>query len=207
MQLRIRLRTLWAAESNAEIDEIDRWEFDLTPSQSKTFEVPELLISRDIYDEVNRGKINLRCHSVATQSCKFWEKGARLAEHTTAFFLNMDPAYGFFEETEGFDGGAEGPRSEARSIEASRSWKFRYNMTHPAYLNGKQDEIEHKDYLFEEMTKQTSYVLLRNGHYEALRKYCGLDSRTKLDDLGPEDVLEKVAFRVTDKILTEYYKG
>jgi hypothetical protein len=208
MHIRLRLRTLWAAEGNTPIAEIGSRDMVLTPFQTKSFKLAQIMIDEGTYQEVGRGKVNLRSHATALERNKLWDKGDRLAEHTVSVFVNMDPTYGFFDNSESFEGGGEGPRSEAQPIIGTRSWKFRLNITHPAYLKKAEwDDDEREDYFFEEMAKQTAYVLVRTDQFETLKEIVHLDSSESLEELGHDEVLDKIAFRVTDRILATYYEG
>lgn len=124
------------------------------------------------YEEVGKGKINLRYHAVALESASGWEKGARLAEHTVSFFLNTDPSLGFFEDTETFQGGPNSARSEVQPL-GSKSWKLRLNTTHPAYEAIKEEEERVK----------------------VLQKQLELGSAGGLSELAHEEVLDKIASR------------
>ena len=65
MSVRLRVRTLWAGESNAEIEEVGNVDLEAGPFEGKLFDCPALEIRRTTYEEVGRGKINLRCHAAA----------------------------------------------------------------------------------------------------------------------------------------------
>jgi hypothetical protein len=136
MSVRARVRTLWAAESNAPIDDkVHVEDIELTPFQALTLLISKVQVDAATYQEVHRGRINLRCHLVALKGSEQWRKGDRLAESNTAFWLNMDPAYGFWEDIVFHQGGPAEPRSEARSSDgSSRTWRLSINETHPAYL-------------------------------------------------------------------------
>jgi hypothetical protein len=209
MKQRLRVRTLWADEK-IPIDEIAELDMDLDPSEAKVFFVGQVTVARNKYEEMRRGRVILRCHSVATEGTKSWEKGRRLAEHNISFFLNMDPSYGFFEDPVFFDGGPTKPRSEAMPVEGShgsRLWTLRINRTHPAFVASQQDEGRQKNYLFEEMARQTIYVLLRRNELEPIRKLAGFDLVETISEMEPEDVVQLVAYSVTDRILAEYYRS
>lgn len=200
MRMKLKMRTLWATEREP-IDNIAEQDMELGPFESKLFNVQQMTAIEEKYREVHRGKILLRCHAVALETTRDWEKGTRLAEHNVAFFLNMDPSYGFFDDQTTFEGGPEKPRSEAQPLVSdARLWQLRINKTHPAYET-LLDELQQKDYAFEEMARQTVYVLLRKGQYELIRKLAGLQAE-EFDD--PEAVVQ-VAYLVTDKILANYY--
>jgi hypothetical protein len=207
MMLRVKVRTLWAAEKEL-IDNIAEIDIKLQALESQEFSIPEVSIKRERYQEIHRGKVILRCHAVALESTKQWEKGTRLAEHNVSFFLNMDPSYGFFDEEEFFDGGSAKSRSEAAPLEGtSRTWRLRINNTHPAFLDVINDDLRQKNYLFEEMARQTVYVLLRRGDYEPIRKLAGIDAADEVDEMNPEDILGLIGYRITDRIVAKYYRG
>jgi hypothetical protein len=183
---------------------------DLAPSEAKVFFVGQVTVARNKYEEMRRGRVILRCHSVATEGTRNWEKGRRLAEHNLSFFLNMDPSYGFFEDPVFFDGGPTKSRSEAMPVEGShgsRLWTLRINRTHPAFVASQEDESRQKNYMFEEMARQTIYVLLRRNELEPIRKLAGFDLVDTISEMEPEDVVQMVAYRVTDRILAEYYRS
>ncbi len=209
MAARARVRTLWAAESNAPIDEAVHVEdVKLGPYQAVNLEVPAVAVDSGKYQEVHRGKINLRCHLVALAASGQWPKGSRLAESNTAFWLNVDPAYGFWEETVFHQGGPAEPRSEARSSDGgSRTWRLSINETHPAYLYTEPDEGRRKDYLFEEMARQTIYVLLQMNQEDVVAKLAELAKNQKIEDVAPADLVRDVSFKIVDKVLAAYYGG
>lgn len=206
MSTRVRLRTLWAAEGNTPIEELGAWDVELGAFQSKEVSVDLINIAPERYQDVGKGQVNLRCHSVATETSAEWEKGAKLAEHTMAFFLNTDPSLGFFEDpTEYFEGGAAAPRSAVLS--SGRAWRLRINTTHPAFLAVKDDESRARNYLFEQMAAQIAYVLVRTDQVRPLQRQLELDKVSTFADLAPEEILERVAYRLTDKIVASYYSG
>jgi hypothetical protein len=208
MKSKVRVRTLWAAEGNAPIADIQDEQMLLTAFQTQTFTVPAVEVTEEIYQEVKRGKVNLRCHSAALTNTDLWLKGDRLAESTVSFFLNMDPAYGFWEDTVFHDGGPGKPRSEPRQVDASgRTWKLSINETHPAYIRTKDDELRCVEYLFEEMARQTIYVLLKMNQEGIVAKLAELAGGQKVDDLTAAEVVEDVAYKVTDRVLAVYYGG
>ena len=175
MKVRLRARTLWAGESNAEIESIGGTDLEVGPFEGKVFACPDIEIKRSTYEEVARGKVNIRCHAAALESSAVWQKGERLAENTVSFYLNMDPAYGFWESTMFHDGGSSQPRSEPRAVDsAGRSWELAINQTHPAYLQTEADELRRTGYLFEEMARQTIAILLRMNQEEAIVKLASL---------------------------------
>jgi len=51
------------------------------------------------------------------------------------------------------------------------------------------------------------YVLLHQGQVDVLRRLAGFDHQGDLDALGHEDVLRDIVYRVTDRIVAEYFKG
>ena len=209
MKQLLKLRTLWADEK-IPIDTVVETPLELGPFETKPFGLDRVTMVRNKYEEVRRGKIILRCHSTAIENTKDWEKGSRLAEHNLAFYLNMDPSYGFFEDPVFFNGGPLKPRSESMPVEGShgsRLWTLRINRTHPAFVATQQDEVREKNYLFEEMARQTVYVLLRRDQFDPIRKLADLQSAEEIRDLEPEDILQMVAYRVTDRILAEYYRS
>jgi hypothetical protein len=209
MAIRARVRTLWAKESNTPIDDkVHVEDIKLTPFQTVTMSVSQVPVTETLYQEVHRGQVNLRCHLVALKDTNQWRKGDRLAESNTVFWLNMDPAYGFWEDVVFHQGGPAQPRSEARSSDGSnRAWKLSINETHPAYLYTDEDEGRRKDYLFEEMTRQTIYVLLQMNQDEVVVKLAELAKTQKLEDVAPADFVKDVTFKIVDKVLAAYYGG
>ena len=207
MTARVRLRTLWAAEGNTLIDEgLGTWDVELNPFQSAEVVADPIDISQEAYQDVGKGQVNLRCHAVAMETTKEWEKGVKLAEHTMAFFLNTDPSLGFFEDpTEYFEGGPTGPRSAVQS--SGRAWKLRINTTPPAFLAAKDDDVRAKNYLFEQMANQIAYVLVRTDQVKPMQRQLELDKLGTFADLAPEEILERVAYRLTDRIVASYYSG
>lgn len=206
MKAKVRLRTLWAAEGNTPIDDVGVWDIELSPFQSLELQVEKVVVTETRYQEIGRGQINLRCHAVAIETSPQWTKGLKLAENTIGFFLNMDPYLGFFEDQEYFDGGPHAARSEAQSL-GQRSWKLRINKTHPAYIAAQDDTERVKNYLFELMAAQIAYVLVRADDVKVLQKQLELGDISTFGDLSLEDVLQRVAYRFTDRILASYYGG
>ncbi|WXG43856.1 MAG: hypothetical protein WED04_07470 [Promethearchaeati archaeon SRVP18_Atabeyarchaeia-1] len=205
MRMEQKIKTLWTAEKEPIVD-ILRENDELGPYEARLLRVDQITMSREQYQDVLRGTITLRCHAIALETTKLWEKGHRLAEHNINFYLNMDPSYGFFEEPEYFDGGPNKPRSETQPLEGSRSWRLRINRTHPAYLVARTNELHHKNYLFEEMARQTVCVLIRTNQRDPIRKLAELHGE-EVDQMEAEDVVQNVAYCITDRILAKYYEG
>jgi hypothetical protein len=205
MKARIRLRTLWGAEGNAPIDDaVGAWDVDLNAFESVEVGPSAINASQAMYQDVGRGQINIRCHAVALETTKEWERGTKLAEHTMAFFLNTDPSVGFFEfPPEYFEGGLASPRSAVQS--SGRAWKLRINTTHPAFVVSKDDDIRARNYLFEQMAAQIAYVLVRTDQVKPLQRQLELDKIDTFADLSPDEIIERVAYRLTDRIVGSYY--
>jgi hypothetical protein len=63
------------------------------------------------------------------------------------------------------------------------------------------------EYLFEEMARQTIYVLLKMNQEGIVAKLAELAGGQKVDDLTAAEVVEDVAYKVTDRVLAVYYGG
>ncbi|MGH9917959.1 MAG: hypothetical protein ACRD6W_03665, partial [Nitrososphaerales archaeon] len=201
---RLKVRTIWAQEG-VELDQVAEQDTVLGPYGSTELNVDEVKVSKAKYEEAGRGKIKLRCTATALESTDAWEKGLRLAEHTMIFYLEMDPAYGLFEETSYVPWGPAKARSKATPTAGMKSWRLDINSTHPAFLDATSDAERQVDYIFEECARQTTYVLLSRGQYDAMRRVLELDPHTRLEDLEHEDVLSEIAYRFTDRLLAKYY--
>jgi hypothetical protein len=207
MNCRLKLRTLWVAEHEP-IDTAMEQDLELNAFETKSIAAGQVLVSKDKYFAIQRGKMILRCHAVGLDKTPLWEKGTRLAEHNLTFWLNMDPKYGFFEEDhEFFEGGARMQRSEAVPVEGLSRWKLRINSTHPAYLDVQGDDPRLKNYLFEEMAKQTIFVLLRKDQVEAIRRLTDFGTAQDIEDMSPDSLLQQIAYKASDRIIAEYYRG
>ena len=204
MVLLLKVRTIWASEG-VELNEVLSKELRVGPYGSANIELEEIRITKEKYEEAGRGKMKLRCNATALESTPAWEKGLRLAEHTTIFYLGMDPAYGLFEDTTFTALGPDAPRSKAIPTAGVKSWRIDINVTHPAYIETGNDRDWQTDYLFEECARQTAYVLLRKGQQESMLKILGLDQHSNVDEMEPEEVLSELAYRFSDRLLAKYY--
>jgi hypothetical protein len=208
MKIKLKVGTIWADERER-IETISENEMTLSPFEKNQYIVPEITVRQETYSEIGKGKIFLRCHATASEETEIWEKGERLAENNVAFFLNMDPRYGFFEDPVYAPGGPSKPMSIAEPVEAGlQRWQISINSTHPAYLDvSRKDEIEQRNYLFKEMARQTIYVLLHRNQTEVLKKLAETANIENLNEMEPDDVLRELAYPITDKILSEYFGG
>jgi len=207
LKLKLKAGTIWA-EERERIDTVSETILDLSPFENNQLVIDEVSISEEKYSEVGRGKMFLRCHAVALEDSQLWEKGERLAESNVSFYLNMDPRYGFFEDPVYSKDGPLKPRSQAEPVEGLQRWQIRINSTHPAYIDVlRKDEIAQRNYLFEELARQTIYVLLHKNQNDVIRKITGITSIDELDNLLPDEVLRNIAYPTTDRILSEYYGG
>jgi len=204
MKFRISVRTFWSAEK-IDLDSIVLTDLALGPFGSEILSVESITATREKYEEVRQGKIIIRCQMVALEETEFWDKGTRLARNDTPFYLNKDPALGFFEDEEFTPLGPNEPRSKAELVDGVQTWKIVFNTTHPAYLDARQETARLKDYEFEEMVRQTIYVMIRRDQIESLRRLAALDIGDSLDELDPDRLIQEVAYRATDRILSAYY--
>jgi hypothetical protein len=206
MKVKLKVGTIWADEKER-IDTISDAEIDLSPFEKNQYSVSEIMVSKEKYSEIDKGKIILRCHATALETTNLWEKGERLAESNVTFFLNMDPRYGFFEETKYKDFGPSKPMSWAEPVEGGlQRYRICINSTHPAYTDvSRKDDVERRNYLFKEMARQTVYVLLHRNQTEAIKKLAKLANIVNLDEMAADDVLSELAYPITDRILSEYY--
>jgi hypothetical protein len=206
MKAKVKVGTIWEAERER-IEDVFGIEVDLNAYEKEQFTVPEVKMTRGRYTEIGRGKMLLRCHAVATESTSEWEKGKRLDEHDVVFYLNTDPAYGFFEEAVYSSDGPTKPRSRARPVEGLQRWSIEINNTHPAFRAVFGDEELTKDYIFEEMARQTVFVLLTRDQVPALRRLTDLGTTDEISEMEPEEILQQIAYAATDRILAQYYGG
>jgi len=207
LKLKLKVGTIWA-EERERIDTVSETTLDLSAFENNQLVIDEVSISEEKYSEVGRGKMFLRCYAVTLEDSQLWEKAERLAESNVSFYLNMDPRYGFFEDPVYSKDGPLKPRSQAEPIEGLQRWQIHINSTHPAYIDVlRKDEIAQRNYLFEELARQTIYVLLHRNQNDVIRKMAGIASTDELDSLEPDEVLRNIAYPTTDRILSEYYGG
>ena len=204
MAVLLKVRTIWAAEG-VELDEVIDREEVIDPFGSIDLTVDEIKVTREEYGEVVRGKVKLRCSATARESTAGWEKGRRLAELTTMFYLNMDPSYGLFEDCPLRPMGPFGPRSKPEPTAGNKSWNLLMNPQHPAFIRADVDNDLRTDYFFEESARQAAYVLLRRDQAGVILKILGLDPKTDVDGMDPEDLLQTLVYPFTDRIVSSYY--
>jgi hypothetical protein len=204
MKAKVKVGTIWA-EERERIEDVFQIDLTLTPYETKTFLLPEIYFSKQKYSEVDKGKMILRCHAVALEKTSMWENRSKLEVNDVIFYLNKDPGYGFFEDQDYTSSGPDKPRSEVKPMEGGR-WKMWINNTHPAYEVANKDPIMAGDYIFEEMARQTVYVLLQKGDSELITKLAKL-ANNDVDDFSPSEILKQIAYPITDHILSIYYSG
>jgi len=204
MSVRVRISTFWA-EEGMELDEVFHQDIVLGPYGSIDCRVEEVKVTEERYGEVRRGKIKLRCAATGLETTGLWEKGRRLAEKTTVFYLEMDPSYGLFEDTALVPMGPGEPRSKASATAGTKSWKLDINSNHPAFIDADPDDEARVEYIFEESARQAAFVLLTRDQGAVLLKILGLDPRTEIDEMDPESILRNLAYPFTDRILAKYY--
>lgn len=205
MLARIKVRMI-SAKEGVELDDVLDQTETIGPYGSVDCRVAEIKITKEKYEEVGRGKIKLRCSVAALEATPDWEKGRRLGELTTMVYLEMDPAAGLFEEFALWNGGPNAPRSEAKPTAGTRSWRLDLNSGHPAFGRAESDGGDAMgDYMFEESARQTAFVLLRRDQSEVIVKVLGLDPKTQVDEMDPEDVLQKIVYPFSDRIVAKYY--
>lgn len=204
MKTKVKVGTIWAEEKER-IEDVFQLDVTLTPHETKNFIVPEIYFSKQKYSEVEKGKMILRCHAVALETTSLWENRSKLEVNDVIFYLNKDPGYGFFEDQDYTSAGPDKPRSIVNSMEGGR-WKMWINNTHPAYEVAKKDPVMAGDYIFEEMARQTVFVLLQKGDSNLITKLAKLTT-DDVDDFAPSEVLKQIAYPITDHILSIYYSG
>jgi hypothetical protein len=204
MSARVRIMTIWA-EEGVELDEVFNQDLVLSPYGSVDCHVEEIKVTEERYGEVKRGKVKLRCTATGLESTNLWERGRRLAEKTTMFYLEMDPSYGLFEDMALVPMAPGEPRSKASPTAGTKSWKLDINSNHPAFVHADPDDEARVEYIFEESARQAAFVLLSRDQGPVLLKILGLDSRTKIDEMDPEGILRSLAYPFTDRILAKYY--
>lgn len=203
MKTRLKVGIIWA-EERERIEDVFAVDLILEPFETKNFVVPEVILTKEKYSEVEKGKMFLRCHAVALEDTTLWENRSKLDVNDVVFYLNKDPGYGFFEDPDYTSDGPNKPRSFAKPTEGGR-WKMWINNTHPAYEAIKDDDVLVGNYLFEEMARQTVFVLLQRGDGELLRKLASLTKTKNPEEMEPPDVLRLIAYPITDQILSVYY--
>jgi len=204
MKTKLKVGTIWV-EERERIEDVHEVEMTLNPFEKKGFVVPAVTLTREKYSEIGKAKMILRCHAVALEATNMWENHRKLDVNDVVFYLNKDPGYGFFEDQEYNQDGPSKPRSIARPMEGIKRWKISINIKHPAYEAVKEDESLAEEYVFGEMARQTVFVLLRREDAEEIRKLAKLATTQNLDEMEPSDVLELLAYPITDQILSKYY--
>lgn len=203
MKARLKVGTIWA-EERERIEDVFELDMILSPQETKCFVVPEVQITREKYSEVEKGKMILRCHAVALESTSMWENRRKLDVNDVIFYLNKDPGYGFFEDPDYTSDGPTKPRSIVKPMEGQR-WKMWINNTHPAYEAVRDDDVLAEEYIFEEMARQTVFVLLHRGDVTVIRKLANLAAAKNPDEMDPSEILRQIAYPITDQILSSYY--
>jgi hypothetical protein len=206
MKTKLKVGTIWA-EERERVEDVFDLDIILAPFETKSFVVAEVHLTKEKYSEVDKGKMILRCHAVALENTSLWENRRKLDVNDAIFYLNKDPGYGFFEDTEYSSDGPTKPRSIAKSVEGIKRWKMWINNTHPAFEAVKGDEFLAEEYVFEEMARQTVFVLLHRGDVNLVRKLANLAATKNPEDMEPSDVLRLIAYPITDQILSLYYSG
>jgi hypothetical protein len=205
MKARLKVGTIWAEELER-IEDVFELDMMLAPYETKSFVVPEVQLTREKYSEIDKGKMILRCHAVALESTLLWENRRKLDVNDVIFYLNKDPGYGFFEDPDYTSDGPAKPRSIVKPMEGQR-WKMWINNTHPAYEAVSDDDVLVEEYVFEEMARQTVFVLLQRGDANVIRKLINLAATKNPEEMDPSDVLRLIAYPITDQILSSYYIG
>jgi hypothetical protein len=204
MKTKLKVGTIWA-EERERIEDICELEMTLTPFEKKGFVVPIVTLIKEKYSEIGKAKMLLRCHAVALEATSLWENRRKLDVNDVVFYLNKDPGYGFFEDPDYNQDGPAKPRSIAKPMEGNKRWKISINSMHPAYEAVKEDDVLAEEYVFEEMARQTVFVLLRREDSNEIRKLAKLAATQNLDEMEPSDVLGLLAYPITDQILSKYY--
>jgi hypothetical protein len=204
MKTKLKVGTIWA-EERERIEDVCEVEMTLTPFENKGFVVPIVTLIREKYSEIGKAKMLLRCHAVALEATSLWENRRKLDVNDVVFYLNKDPGYGFFEDPDYNQDGPAKPRSIAKPMEGNKRWKISINSMHPAYEAVKEDDVLAEEYVFEEMARQTVFVLLRREDSNEIRKLAKLAATQNLDEMEPSDVLGLLAYPITDQILSKYY--
>jgi hypothetical protein len=204
MKTKLKVGTIWA-EERERIEDVCEVEMTLTPFEKKGFVVPIVTLTKEKYSEIGKAKMLLRCHAVALEATSLWEDRRKLDVNDVVFYLNQDPGYGFFEDPDYNQDGPAKPRSIAKPMEGNKRWKISINSTHPAYEAVKEDDVLAEEYIFEEMARQTVFVLLRREDSNEIRKLAKLAATQNLDEMEPSDVLGLLAYPITDQILSKYY--
>src|SRR5699024_2892763 len=149
----------------------------------KTFEKievssPDIIFTKDQYEaEMLRGKIEIRARLSATDDFGIFELGQVITKNPPLIvFLNQDGES--VSETFNNKKLIESDERRSRITGSKGNWDFNLYIQHPSYRRLNVDEDERKEYIAEELLKQTLMVHLSEGNFsvlDALNHENGLD--------------------------------
>ena len=195
--LRIRFSVRTEINEDNHIEEMFKKDLTLKNFSEQIVDIPNIVFSKNKYSAIEPGMLQIRSRAISSKKQFDIKKGKKLAKQILQVWLNSDePGFGIFEKIEEFNGGSNQPRAVVRQ-ESTGKWIFRFNRTHPNY-EAIKDELELiNSYTFELMARETLYIALYSGQFDAFRQ------QIKYGD-QPHEVSRTYNLTL-DKILTKYY--
>jgi hypothetical protein len=152
------------AKSKIEIQSLHIEDIVLDVFKNAKINCPDINVIKELYGVLDRerGPVVLRASVVALENSEngTFSKGDKLAKLDLRIWINMDSGKGVFEESRGYEGGPEEPRSKIKP--EGQGYIFFLNETYPAYevLNESSDESSIRSYTYEQLLRQTLKLLL-----------------------------------------------
>lgn len=177
----------------------------LKPFEKIEISSPDIIFTKDKYEaEMLRGKIEIRARISATDDFGIFEVGEVITKNPPLIvFLNQDGDS--ISETFNNKNLIESDERRSKISGSKGNWDFNLYIQHPNYKRLNVDEDERKEYIAEELLKQTLMVHLSEGNYsvlDALNRENGLDKR--IEDYTELELIEQVYLAVDNLQLKRY---
>lgn len=171
--------------------------FTLQPHSEVIIKCEDIDFSKEKYEDIMlKGPIELSATLVAIQDFGKYETSEIVAKNPPfLIYLNQDDS--FISQTFNNVQMLEGNELRSLATGIKGNWTFSLYKDHPKYLQCLNDENLRKEYLIEEMLKQTIYVHLSEGNTSILAMF--IEDMAEIDDLSEAEIL-KYSYSVIDKI-------
>ncbi|WP_252502757.1 hypothetical protein [Sporosarcina sp. Marseille-Q4943] len=157
----------------------------------------DIEFSKEAYeDRILKGPIEIRTTLSAANDFSIYEMGDIICKNPPlVVYLNQEG--GFISQTFNDVQMIEGDEYRSYANGKKGDWTFSLYKDHPSYMRIMEDDDLRKEYLIEEMLKQTMRVHLSDGNYSILAMFS--EDLSDIEDLSYAELLH-YSYSVIDKI-------
>lgn len=195
--LGLNVSTNMAERPKTFLETICHHQFILPPHTEIIIPCSDIELSKELYENIMlKGPIEIQATLSATANFDKYEVSEIICKNPPLFvYLNQEDS--FINQTFSIVQMLEGDDLRSKITGTQGNWTFSLYKDHPLFAKIATNDEQRKEYIIEEMLKQTIYVHLAEGNTSILAMFS--DDMSEIGELSDAEVLQQ-ANAVVDKI-------